>query len=85
MKIPKKVQINGQPWKVREVARVSKGDLGKIIADTKTILIKKKQTDIEKKYTLVHEMLHGFMWWMDEACIEQLAIDVVDALEDCDE
>ena len=39
---------------------MSKGDLGKIDALTKTILIKKKQTDIEKKYTLVHEMFHGF-------------------------
>lgn len=85
MKLPKRVHINGKFWKVKEVLRVSKGDLGKIDALTKTILIKKKQTDIEKKYTLVHEMFHGFMWWMDEACIEQLAIDVVDALESIEE
>ncbi len=81
MKLPAKVQINGTPWKVKEVARVSKGDLGKINSADKTILIKKKQSDIEKKYTLVHEMIHGFMWFLDEACVEQIAVDVVDALE----
>lgn len=85
MRLPKKVQVNGKPWKVWEVPRVSKGDLGKADAQKREILIKKNQSDHEKKVTLVHEMMHGFMWFLDESCVEQIANDVVDALEDCDE
>ena len=85
MKLPSKVQIAGKTWKVKETNTGLGKDLGKAIAPSKTILVKKKQTDIEKKITLVHEMIHGFMWFLDEACVEQMATDVVDALEACEE
>ena len=85
MRLPKKVQIAGKAWKVKETNVGLGNDLGKANAETKEILIKKNQTDHEKKITLVHEMIHGFMWFLDEACVEQIATDVVDALEDCEE
>ena len=86
MRLPKKVRINGKFWPVKETNVGLGKDLGRCVKSPKrAILVKKNQTDHEKKVTLVHEMLHEFMWFLDEACVEQIATDVVDALEDCEE
>jgi hypothetical protein len=36
------------------------------------------------RVTILHEVGHKFMWWMDEEAIEHLATDFDDVLEVCE-
>lgn len=80
MNLPATVTLNGKKYEVRE-GRIK--DYGKCSTGTRTIIVRKKQSDRDKAKTAFHEFLHLKLWMLDEACILDLEDELWDAMEDC--
>lgn len=64
-------------WEYREVPNLDdRGNIDSPNIKGKEVRIRSTLKDEEKLEVIIHELLHGCGWWLDEEWIEMTALDV---------
>ena len=76
----------GEDWKVtynpKQVVLLGgeNDDRGVCNIEKKTIYISPKLKGRELIDTMIHELLHGYMWWLDEDYVEEISSNIAKIL-----
>lgn len=78
----KRVEISGKRWRVEVAKKPLRGRWGYCDHRQKRIVLcpTTDRAGITREIFL-HEFTHGAMWFLDEDCVKQFAIDADDALD----